>query len=245
MTPLVFTDLDDTLFQTARKMDKAPQEKHLASVATNGSHSYMTDAQSVMVDWLINTTRLIPVTARSTEALSRCKLPFKDYKVCSNGAVIITGDNRLDRVWHERTTAIANSNADLLSSLMATVDEWNKEQRLRFWIVEEEGLPIYFCVKSNGDEAWLDEIEPKLIASGANDLFRHRNGNNLAYMPQEISKKSAVEYLINEIGAHDRRPVWGMGDSITDLPFMEACQMMVLPVGSQAHKSFEMGGSHA
>lgn len=245
MTPLVFTDLDDTLFQTARKMDKAPQEKHLASVATNGSHSYMTDAQSVMVDWLINTTRLIPVTARSTEVFSRCKLPFKDYKVCSNGAAIITGDNRLDRVWHERTEAIAKANADLLDELMGAVIRFDKQKRARFRIVEEQGLPVYFLAKANSDEAWLDEIDHILIDAGANALFRHRNGNNLMYMPHDISKKSAVEYLISEIGAHDRRPVWGMGDSITDLPFMEACQMMVMPVGSQVHKSFNSGGSHA
>lgn len=245
MTPIVFSDLDDTLFQTARKMEETPREDLLASVATNGSHSYMTEAQSAQFDWLNSTTRLIPVTARSTDALSRCQLPFKDYLVASNGAVILGPDGTPDRLWMQRQQGISMEWGKMLGALDRYVAEKeNADTSLRHWIVTEMDMPIYFCVKSNIGEERLDDIEVKLDRLVSGELFKHRNGNNLAYMPHRTSKRAAVEYLIDKL-ADARTPIWGMGDSMTDLPFMRACQMMVIPVGSQADLKFkERNSSH-
>lgn len=239
MTPIVFTDLDDTLFQTARKMTETPRIDLLASRATNGSHSYMTPAQSAMFDWLNASTRLIPVTARSTGALSRCTLPFRDFRVASNGAVILQPDGKPDPEWQARTASISNTNTGFLQFLETFVAKGNTDKRLRHWIVTENGMQIYFHIKSNGDEAWLDEMQARLDEIVQGRLFLHRNGNNLAYMPAAISKKAAVDHLIRKIGPDEGFPIWGMGDSLTDLPFMESCQMMVIPTGSQAHKTFQ------
>ncbi|KZK79077.1 mannosyl-3-phosphoglycerate phosphatase [Pseudovibrio sp. W64] len=237
MSPIVFTDLDDTLFQTAGKMSVDPNPQLIASHATNGKHSYMNEAQSAMFNWLNVTTRLIPVTARSTDALERCVLPFSDYKIASNGAVILREDGTLDPEWFDRTRKISDAKSEFLESIRNVVTERAQASQLRHWIVYEQQLPIYYCVKSNGDEAWLDEQQSLLDEVVGDQLFCHRNGNNLAYMPHEISKRSAVEYLIQEIAESDHRPIWGMGDSLTDLPFMEACQMMVVPSGSQTHNA--------
>lgn len=240
--PIVFTDLDDTVFQTARKMDTPPADPNApASWANNGSHSYMTRAQEKMFGWLNSTTRLIPVTARSTEALSRCTLPFTDYQVASNGAIILMPDGSVDQVWMDRTREISNQLSGMMSLLEDFVSDRNEDQNFRHWIVQEEGCDIYYCVKSNGQESWLDGLQEKLT-SLSNGLFLvHRNGNNLSLTPKDISKKAAVDYLIEKIG-EDGLPIWGMGDSTTDLPFMESCQMMVIPTGSQAHKIFEKRG---
>jgi hydroxymethylpyrimidine pyrophosphatase-like HAD family hydrolase len=239
MKPIVFSDLDDTLFQTARKMTETPQDQLLASVATNGSHSYMTQAQAAQFAWLNDSTRLIPVTARSTEALTRCKLPFRDYRVASNGAVILAPDGAPDPLWMQRQQGISLEWGKMLGALDAYVSEKeNTDAGLRHWIVMEMGLPIYFCVKSNIGEDRLDDIEVKLDNLVSGDLFKHRNGNNLAYMPHRTSKLAAVEYLVDKLG-DARTPIWGMGDSMTDLPFMRACQMMVIPVGSQVDLKFK------
>jgi hydroxymethylpyrimidine pyrophosphatase-like HAD family hydrolase len=238
-TPIIFSDLDDTIFQTARKMDPRPSEDaNPASFANNGSHSYMNAAQDKMFTWLNDTTRFIPVTARSTDALSRCTLPFKDYQVASNGAVILEPNGDIDYTWMHRTESISEEMSGMLMLLHDFVEERNKNEELRHWIVREVGMPIYYCVKSNTGEEKLDAIEGKLrdIANGA--FLVHRNGNNISMTPSEISKRAAVEYLIEKIGTAGS-PIWGMGDSLTDLPFMEACQMMVIPTDSQAHKSFK------
>jgi len=238
-TPIVFSDLDDTIFQTARKMVIQPAEGTIpASRANNGSHSYMDSPQEGMFNWLNETTRFIPVTARSTEALSRCTLPFRDYQVASNGAVILDHKGQYDQSWMERTKQISDAMSGMLMQLYEFIEGRNADGVLRHWIVKELSLPIYYCVKSNAGEEKLDAIEGKLrdIANGA--FLVHRNGNNISMTPSEISKRAAVEYLIEKIGTPGS-PIWGMGDSLTDLPFMEACQMMVIPTGSQAHKSFK------
>ena len=63
------------------------------------------------------------------------------------------------------------------------------------------------------------------------DFTHHRNGNNLSFTPKGISKKLAVEHLDEVIGGDAMR--LGMGDSLTDLPFMRSCHMMMIPPGSQ------------
>lgn len=235
--PIIFSDLDDTIFQTARKMVKGSAQATLASEALNGSHSYMSGSQALMMDWLLESTRFIPVTARSTEALQRCKLPFEDYQICSNGAVILMPDGTPDRHWLEKMKREAEAAEKSLDDLLSFVKNVNKNHagpdRFRSWIVEEFGTGFYFCVKSNQGADILDEIEDGLSRIAVNQLVRHRNDNNLSYTPVTISKRLAVEYLAETLLKDTRLPVFGMGDSLTDLPFMATCDMLVIPRNSQ------------
>lgn len=229
--PILYTDLDDTLFQTARKMSEPVSETRLAAIATNGHHSYMTETQERMTRWLLETMRVIPVTARSTEALARCRIPFQGWKIAANGAVILSPEGTRDPDWSAHVSTLSAKARVGLEALETAVHSNNREGRLRHWIVVEDGLPIYFCVKSNGDEAWLDEIEEPL-RSVAGDAFQcHRNGNNLSFTPHGISKLQAVLHLDERLRGEALR--FGMGDSLTDLPFMAACTMMMIPPGSQ------------
>ncbi|KMK68673.1 hypothetical protein [Puniceibacterium sp. IMCC21224] len=240
--PIVFSDLDDTIFQTARKMRDAPQDDRLASEALNGSHSYMSQSQALMMDWLLGSTRFIPVTARSTEALRRCRVPFTDYQICTNGAVILLPDGTPDPDWFEQTRRQAEAATGALEDLIGFVRTETMPDRYRCWVVEEFGTGFYFCVKSNSDAAALDEIEDGLGAIAGAGLVRHRNDNNLSYTPVGISKRAAVEYLSQELLSGDRVPVFGMGDSLTDLPFMATCDMLVIPRHSQIDREILRSG---
>lgn len=239
--PLIFSDLDDTLFQTERKMADMPPIDFLASTSGNGSHSYMTQAQKAAFDWLAGSARLIPVTARSTETLENCHLPFTDYRVASNGAVIIEPDGQPDQGWLSRTREISKAWTGLMIQMEAIVDVHDMDGLVRHWIVREFGMPVYLCVKSNGPEERLDDFQNLLAdflsEEGCLPFLTHRNGNNLSFTPDPISKKAAVEYLIGKLDPEGLIPVWGMGDSLTDIPFMSACQMMVMPMGSQVQKA--------
>jgi hydroxymethylpyrimidine pyrophosphatase-like HAD family hydrolase len=105
--------------------------------------------------------------------------------------------------------------------------------RFRYWIVEEFGTGFYFCAKSNDDAQRLDEIDEALSRIAAPGLVRHRNDNNLSFTPAGISKRYAVEYLSQKLLSDKSVPVFGMGDSVTDLPFMATCDMLVIPKNSQ------------
>lgn len=231
--PIIFSDLDDTIFQTARKMDSVADPEGLASEALNGSHSYMSETQSVMMDWLLGTSRFIPVTARSTEALERCTLPFDDYRVCSNGAVILSPDGTADRGWLEESTEQANAAQEIFAAMIGFVAVQSPAGRYRCWTVEEFGTGFYFCVKSNESAQALDDVEEGLCALAETRLVRHRNDNNLSFTPAGISKRLAVEYLSEKLLRGGAVPVFGMGDSLTDLPFMATCDMLVIPKKSQ------------
>lgn len=235
MRPVVFTDLDDTLFQTARKMASAPRAEHMAAESLNGSHSYSTDAQGQLVRWLLETTDFIPVTARTTEAFWRCRIPFRSLKICAHGAVILEANNSLDEGWFSRCRSLAESAAGAMAKMRARLGQ-EPEGAFRSWVAEEYGVGIYFCVKSNGLAEDLDRLDRDLTAIAGEALTRHRNGNNLSLIPRGIGKKEAVTYVLGKLPLALDRPLLGMGDSLTDLPFMELCNMMVVPQGSQIHR---------
>ena len=245
--PVLFSDLDDTLFQTVNRMtgglkqneDAVKNGAKLVCHARNGRDSWMTPAQDCLFQWLNDTTRLIPVTARSTESLSRCVLPFRDYRIAGNGAVILDSDGSIDRNWMERTRGIVKPLMEIMFEFENFISGYDNRNRFRHWMVkEQDSLPVYYQIKSNGPESWLDELRQQLIILADGMFLMHENGNNISLIPHDISKRAAVEYLLDEIDILDI-PVWGMGDSLTDLPFMRACEMMVIPTGSQIHRGFE------
>ncbi|MGS2745175.1 HAD hydrolase family protein [Halomonas sp. LS-001] len=231
--PVLFTDLDDTLFQTARKMVEPVCESRLAAEATNGHHSYMTASQAAMTTWLLKATCLVPVTARSTEALSRCRIPFDSWKIASNGAVILDPDGKAELDWSQHISRLSGDFEAGLEALNTETYKLNPAGRFRHWIVREQGCPIYFCVKSNGEETWLDDLEGRLRALAGEDFVYHRNGNNLSFTPQGISKRAAVTYLIDIRPEIRHGIILAMGDSLTDLPFMRLANMMMMPPASQ------------
>jgi hypothetical protein len=218
-------------------MQPAPAPEMLICEALNGSHSYLSPSQAAMMDWLFATTRFIPVTARSTEALGRCRLPFADHRICTNGAVILGPDGNPDPEWCMRMTQQAIAAGPVLQALLAFVVDQTGPGQYRAWIVEEFGTGFYFCVKSNSDAAALDAIDGRLRAIAGPAFTRHRNDNNLSFTPHGISKQQAVAYLLPKLTGDTAVPVFGMGDSLTDLPFMASCDLMVVPRGSQIDRN--------
>ena len=97
--PVVLCDLDDTLFQTLRKMKDETHQEPVRVGAFDRQmepRSFMSQEQAMLVDWMMATAELIPVTARGTEETSRVAVPFTSWKVMTHGAVITRPDGSLD-----------------------------------------------------------------------------------------------------------------------------------------------------
>jgi hypothetical protein len=232
--PIALVDLDDTLFQTPKHIprDLLP---HVATFDKQGEPlSFMTDIQRQFCHWLLASTDLIAVTARSVEALSRVQLSFVHGAVCAHGAAILCPDGTLDREWHalmvEQLTPYQSRLTDLVSHIMQIA----AANSIRAWIVEEEDLGIYVVVKQQSPTPFilknlLMQIDPALL----DGFYMHMNGNNLALLPTPVSKTHAVKFLLAKINANNQRVVLGWGDSLSDIGFLQMCHWWGMPQRSQ------------
>ncbi|MGJ3262108.1 MAG: hypothetical protein ACFE0R_02640 [Salinarimonas sp.] len=250
--PIVFVDLDDTLFQTQRKCppDEPADRLTLAARATNGAHSLMTRRQKAFVDWLIATAETIPVTARSREAYGRVSIPFASWAVVSNGAVILDAAGTPDPAWAETRARGLGAHEGTRAAIRAHGRAAAETAGLdvRSWIVVEDALSAYAVFKQNdGDGERLAEIADAVAAGfDLGGWTVHRNGNNLGLLPPALSKRRAVEHLLARLREEaPTRPALGFGDSLTDLPFLEACDFWGVPAGSQLARALsrDAGGA--
>ncbi len=231
--PLVFVDLDDTLFQTACKMGEG--ERFPATIDVDGNpNGYMSPVQKQFIEWLLATADVVPVTAGSVEAYSRVQLPFTHGAVCAHGGVILSPDNVVDDAWNTRMTGELAHVQGRLDGLCATTLQIGEElgYSLRGWVVEEIGLKHYIVTKHNGhDDAILqvvlDAVRKRDLLHG---LYVHGNGNNLAFLPDALRKQRAVqEWVSRDMAIHGERPRMGFGDSISDFGFMSECHWWATP----------------
>lgn len=236
--PLFLADLDDTLFRSA---GKHASDDNLVRMTTarNERHGLSAPHEMCLIDMMRATGTVIPVTARSREALSRVHLDFgTGQAICANGAVILDHAGRPDRGWAAKMSRIGHAAGGEMRDMMNVLkDEF--EEAVRTWIVEEEDVPVYLCMKVNDNDD-PDEIARVISEAGSLLMSRfdlsgfqhHVNGNNLSLVPSGISKRAAAERFIENLRI---RPdlVIGIGDSVTDLGFMGVCDFMMTPSGSQ------------
>lgn len=240
--PLVFVDLDDTLFQTARKMVEGTPRTIATLDVHRQPNGYMSPVQHSFINWLLASADVVPVTARSVEAYRRVKLLFTEGAICCHGGVMLHPDGSLDQDWHARIAEALYAFQDRLPALSEVILQIGKElgHSLRGWVVEEEGLRHYVVAKHNeSDDSVLLKVLAEVQARGMLEAMHvHVNGNNLAFLPQGLAKRLAVqEWLRRDNEIHGERPVLGFGDSITDLGFMGLCHMWATPTRSQLAKT--------
>jgi len=238
----IFTDLDDTLFQTARKVKEAdiPDAVQVAR-ALNGQHGLMTRAQATLLDW-IAPDRAIPVTARGSEAFSRVDLRFGGPAIVANGAVILDGAGVPDPDWQAHVMAALAPHRPALGALP---DQARKAAamigaEIRTWLVEEPecgGVYAVVKVEPGTPESALSEIAPRLRETVAGPWRVHLNGNNLALIPPGISKAAATGFALERLRRDGPVLAIGIGDSSSDLEFMRLCDLWMTPTGSQLDRA--------
>jgi hypothetical protein len=233
MKPIFLCDLDDSLFQTLEKCPPPAQDLTVMSFLADGSPSgYATPRQRAFMAYL-SLGRLIPVTARSTGVLARVNIS-QAPAICSNGGCILGEDGGLDRTWHDHLVGRAQGDhavGEVYQAMTASLDP----AAFRHWVVTENDLPLYIVIKSNkGSAADLIDLAAQQQAHLPASWRRHSNGNNLAYMPAWLNKRHAAAYLIEQIRADaPDTPIIGIGDSVSDVGFMDLCDYAATPTASQ------------
>ncbi len=236
---IAFVDLDDTLFQTLGKCPADIAHDRLTPLGftkDGEALSYATPRQMRFLEWLAETTLLVPVTARSLDALRRVRIEYK-AAVCAHGGVILNDEGQVDAGWAMEIGAKAAAHVSELTrftdAIVAEAQRIGVPINAR--VLTEDGMPLYVLAKhANADAAALNRVVDAAVPSLPPGWTDHRNGNNIALMPPYLGKRHAVARLLPVLRArYPDAPVLGIGDSITDAPFMAACDYAMLPTGSQ------------
>lgn len=249
--PIVLADLDDTLFQTERKVPSgvSVEQCMVGSVDAQGEASgLLTPQQQQFYHWLNSTTELIPVTARSAEQLNRVRLPFSSWKIMTQGAVILDANDEPHLPWKEKIIDAVRPWQEKLAKLRDEIGFRSKEVNLDLLcrvINAYETHGIYVNVKSRDKSAEGLQAMSNLCAQYKDSWLTqggwfHENGNNISFFVPAVKKEAAVQYLLTHlIPDASSRVVMGMGDSLTDAAFMELAHWRAFPAKTQLDKKFQ------
>ncbi len=234
---VALVDLDDTLFQTLRKRPADVPEAALSTMAVDRAGAplgFATPRQASFLRWLVQGARLVPVTARSLEALRRVKLSYAEA-ICAHGGLILDENGEPDAEWHAEMAAAGKRCVGTLERL---ADEARARAAatgvaLHVRVLGERGTPLYLVLKSpTSEEAALHQVVDGLETPAG--WRRHLNGNNVAYLPPHLGKAHAVERLLRTLRPRFPYAAFvGVGDSHTDADFMALCDFALTPCGSQ------------
>ncbi|MBK8803262.1 MAG: haloacid dehalogenase [Fibrobacteres bacterium] len=236
LSTYVFVDLDDTLFQTLGKCTSKDWLEPVGFLKDGTPLSFSNERQRAFLDAMRAIGTVIPTTARDLDALGRVKLEFSHAKIAAHGAVVIAPDGTMDARWAAKVQEWSEGTRPLLEGLLERTlrEVESRDLDLRVRLVGEHGQTHYFLAKSKtGELSDLDALERQFLADGENAGLRvHRNGNNLALLPAWLGKEFAVGW-VKEHHLPREALFLGVGDSLTDLPYMRSCDFLVIPARSQ------------
>lgn len=234
-----FVDLDDTLFQTAKKCD--PGEPLIpGALGRDGAPlSFMTPKQQALFQWLSAGSTVIPTTARNSGAFERVLLPWSVAAILDYGAVVLREDRTPDPVWHERMARALAPYRDRLDQVQGDLAARAEQAGLavRSRVIDDFGLRLYVVVKnedpSSGD---LDRLRGIVAQEGvAEGLRLFFNDNNLALVPECLDKAHAVAHVLETVVRPRGEPflAFGVGDSLSDVPYIGQLDFALVPRRSQ------------
>lgn len=237
---IALVDLDDSLFQTLRKCPShlSADELTLMAVDRDGAPlSFASREQAGFLSWLQKSALVIPVTGRSVDALQRVRINT-DLAVAAYGGVILRGQAPCD-IWHEKIAAKAEGCRPDLERIVASLTAMgaNLQHAVRVRIIAEGGLPLYVVAKhgsTDGKDSELHVVAARIADVVPQGWTTHVNGNNVAYLPPHLGKDQAVKSLLPELRVtYPGVPIFGLGDSTTDAPFLQMCDFAMMPTRSQ------------
>lgn len=242
MTVLAFADLDDTLFQTLRKLPLHEQVNLTpATLSREGQpHSFQTVAQQTLLALLQGSAVVIPVTGRDREAMGRVTLPFASWRVCDHGLTILDASGQPEISWARQVAEKLAPLQDKLTSLTDALRPQAEALGCRLTVHQAHGMPFMAVLKHPDlNMQVLEEIQ--LLWEGhlwpADGEEKHplqviANANNVSLLPRSLGKREAVRYL-KETYFPDVTLTLGLGDSISDLGFMSECDFALTPQRGQ------------
>ena len=245
MEKFLFLDLDDTVFQTRRKCSSLDQASPAAYNVSGEPNSYYLPKQKTLLALLHEQWRIIPTTARTQAAYARVNLsvPCRDGVILNHGATILDAKGQQDLQWQAylapKLAAIQNDFAQLKQVIEQYAAQSHLDLLVR--IIHEAGIDFYVEVRHR--QAIHAELHA-VLAQCVRPLLQeftafqaYLNHNSLTLLPQCLNKSHAVDYRLSALRQqYGEILTMGMGDSLSDAPFMAQCDYALVPQGAQLHQ---------
>ncbi len=234
---VLFTDLDETVFQLSRHNAAG---KHPATATPTPQHvSYQTDYQRLLFDLFYQAEQVtvIPVTARDLRQYHNTfvsRLPKIETAVLYFGGLIWHQHRPLPE-WANHIYQAFQSLSQPLADLQQELSQFIAKHAPSSVLRNSDGY--YLTLRAPAEltpserEAFFAEV--KTLASAEYLSYSHRR--NLTLLPQFLDKRHAVAYLQSQLAP---KLSLGMGDSLSDLPFMQLCDIRMIPRYAQIEQLF-------
>ncbi len=236
----VFVDLDDSLFNSARKCPPGVPLEPAALLKNGEVVSYTNPRQRALLHWTRQGATIVPVTARSVEGFTRVLVDFQGTAVVSFGGVILDAQRQPDARWAQRMQIELAATREPMQQAHAAVSAWIDKNQVDAWakVVEEAGQAQYLLAKHRSADALaLAELAAQVLRPWAACRPGWRvfqNDNNLTLLPPGLDKAHAVAHLMAELRAAQGDIVTiGIGDSLSDARFLSLCDYAMAPQGTQ------------
>ena len=241
---IVFTDLDDSLFQTREKTLARPTAGAMVPAADDrhgAALSFFARDQLALLH-LLQDAVLIPVTGRNHQALRRVRqarhLSFNDARITSHGSMIYGDDDKPLPAWHARVSRRAEQLHGAIQEMVTRLPaRLGDPECLRVRVIEDAGVAVYVSIKWNdiAHAPTAQALSEAVRAEGLSESWRiHQNGRNVAILPDYASKADAVRYVMDMKRRERPHTTFiGLGDSHSDTEFLRLCDFALIPSNSQ------------
>lgn len=231
---LFFSDIDDTLMQTARKTDFDRPTVAGAKNKEGNDHSFFYEGTKRLIEALMaSNITFIPTTARNLDSYRRTVFFADrriDYAILNFGGTILHR-GQIDNDWHEKMQA-SYARVEPLKDVYEALETTLQASGLQVVnkIIDGYYLSIYNKFALD-DETVLTALSETLKAflEDRKDFYLYENGNSFGILPHFLNKKFAAEELITR---HDALLTIGAGDNLSDLQFMQLADFQLVPSGS-------------
>lgn len=236
----LFTDLDDTLWQTKRKIENFHEDlKQVTTSPTNPS--FMKEEQEVFSELFLNhpNVSVIPITARELNQYKRTFL-YDDKRVklaviYFAGAILY--ENKIDTTWQK----IINDKYTKLNKELSTLKNQIREkievnwEDFKFRDMDGFYLNIKYRDRTTYKEP-IKEVFESLLDMEIDGFSINSNDNNIAIIPKFLNKEMAIEYIVDK---YKPKLTLGAGDSLSDFAFMQKSHYIITPNNSQIVTHFK------
>lgn len=234
---LIFTDIDDTLMKTKRKIHNIENLSIGAYSESGEALSYIEPERKIFIDSFLEKHTVIPVTARSYSALKRVELVFKQEKVINFGAHILDENNILLSEWQDII-----SQQQVVMDIIKKVNFIEKNFAIADYVklIKRTEFDNFIFFNFRNTHLKLEEnvifakkLTDFLNNNNINDFYLYITDRDVTMIPSYIKKERAVEFLLKK---YKNMTSIGIGDHKNDYSFMHLCDFSIFPNDSSLAK---------